>query len=348
MAGADRGTLEPMLLPPVLLLLQAPAPAPPPADPVPPARIEITTPFPVHLGSIGPREVQELVFGLRSTHDRPFQLRLLDLSLGLSLDESQLVKPLNPGETRLLHLRLDPAGLEGPIKGGVRLGTDDPAQPAYILRYDMLVRPDVAVDTLRKSLGEVAPHESPEVRFHFKREGGEPLKLALAGELPAYLDAELLSAGAGIDLRLTLRPGRLQPGTTAGLEILKVATNAPLHPLFTLYLDWSLVTPVQASPSRLVFTDLSTTLLALELKARDGQPFRILQASIQGPGFQLLDAPGPGAARQILRIRRTGSAPEAMLVLRCTNMDAPLNVPLRFLDPKIRSAPAPNASKPSP
>ena len=348
MAGADRGTLEPMLLPPVLLLLQAPAPVPPPPDPVPPARIEITTPFPVHLGSVGPRAVQELVFGLRSTHDRPFQLRLLDLSLGLSLDKRQLVEPLRPGETRLLRVRLDPAGLEGPIKGGLRLGTDDPAQPNYILRYDMEVRPEVAVDNLRKSLGHVAPHESPSANFHFSREGGEPLKLALASELPAYLAAELLPAGADTDLRLTLHPENLQPGTTAGLEILKVATNAPRQPTFTLYLDWSLVTPVQANPTRLVFTDLSTTLLALELKARDGQPFRILQASIQGTGFQLLDEPGPGAARQVLRIRRTGSAPEAMLVLRCTNMDAPLNVPLRFLDPKVRPAPASNASTPSP
>ena len=320
---------------------------------MPPARIEITTPFPVHLGSVGPREVQELIFGLRSTHDRPFHLRLLDLSLGLSLDEHQLAEPLGPGELRLLRVKLDPTGLEGTIKGGLRLGTDDPAQPAYILRYDMLVRPEVAVDSLRKSFGEVAPHESPEANFHFSREGGEPLKVVLAGAVPAYLDAELLSTDAGIDLRLTLRPGRLQPGTTAGLEILKVATNTPRQPLFTLYLDWSLVTPVQASPARLVFTDPSTTLLALELKARNGQPFRIFQASIQGPGFQLLDEPGPGAARQVLRIRRTGSAPEAMLVLRCTNMDAPLNVPLRFLDPKVRPAPpnlppAPNAFTPSP
>ena len=174
MVAADRGTLEPMLLPPVLLVLQAPTPAPPPPDPVPPARLEITTPFPVHLG------------------------------------------------------------------------TDDPAQPAYSLRYDMRV------------------------------------------------------------------------------------------------------SPVQATPSRLVFTDPSTPLLSLELRARDGQPFRILEAAIQGSGFQLLDPPGPATPRQVLRIRRTGFVPEAMLVLRCTNMDGPLNVPLRFLDPKARPAPAPNASTPSP
>ena len=330
-----------MLMLPLLLLMQVPTPVPSPAsaDQLPPARLEVTTPFPVHLESVGPREVRELVFGLRSSHDRPFRLKVLDVSLGLSLDEGQLATPLQPGELRLLRARVDPTGLEGPIKGGLRLGTDDPAQPNYILRYDMLVRPEVAVDSLRKSLGEVGPHESPEVRFHFQREGGEPLKLVLAGEVAAYLDAELLPQGTTTDLRLTLRPGRLRPGTTGGLEVIKVATNGPRQPLFTLYLDWRIVTPVVPSPSRVVFSDRSTTLLGLELQSRDGQPFRLLGASIEGQGFQLIDTPGPEAARQVLRIRRTGSSPEALLVLRCSNMDEPLRVPLRFLDPRARVLP---------
>lgn len=331
-----------MLLLPAILLLQAPAPAPAGPvgnpDPVPPARIEMTTPFPVHLGSVGPRDIREAVYGIRSIHDRPFRFRVLDLSLGLSLDETQLAEPLKPGEVRMLRVKVDPTGLEGFIKGAVRLGTDDPAQPNYILRFDMMVRPEVAVDSGRKSLGDVAPHESPEVRFRFTREGGELLKLVLASDLPTHLDAELVHDGAVADLRLTLRPGRLQPGTTAGLEVLKVATNAPRQPLFTLYLDWRIATPVVPAPSRLVFSDLKTTLQGLELTARDGKPFRLLKAEIEGQGFHLLDLPGPESARHVLRIRRTGRTAEAMLVLQCSNMETPLRVPLRFLDPKARPA----------
>lgn len=336
-----------MFLLPALLLLQAPAPpsAPVPApaqasaptpETVPPARIELTTPFPVHLGSVGPREVREAVYGIRSRHDRPFRFRLLDLSLGLALDETQLAEPLQPGETRMVKVRVDPSGLEGFIKGAVRLGTDDPAQPNYILRYDMVVRPEVAVDSLRKSFGDVAPFESPELRFRFTREGGDPLKLVLASEVPPHLQAELVHEGVAADLRVTLRPGHLKPGTTAGLEVLKVATNAPRQPLFTLYLDWRISLPVVATPSRLVFADLKTTLLGLELTSRDGKPFRILRAEVEGGGFQLLDAPGPEALRHVLRVRRVGRTAEAMLVLRCSNLDEPLKVPLRFLDPKAR------------
>src|SRR5512133_864980 len=214
-----------LLVPALFLLLQTP-PAPTKPDPLPPARIDLTTPFPVHLGSVGPREVREAAFGIKSLHDRPFHLRVLDLSLGLSLDEAQLAAPLQPGEVRLVKVKVDPAGLVGPIKGAVRLGTDDPGQPNYILRYDMLVRREVTVDAERKSLGEVAPHESPELSFRFRREGGDPLKLALASEPAAYLDAELVPGEGGSDLRVTLRPRRLKPGVTAGLEVLKVATNA--------------------------------------------------------------------------------------------------------------------------
>ncbi len=337
-----------MLILPVLLLLQAPVP--PPAmtpDPVPPARIEITTPFPVHLGSVGPRELKEARFGLRSTHDRPFSFRVLDVSLGVSPDPASLADPMKPGEVRTILIKVDPSGLEGYIKGAVRLGTDDPGQPNYILRFDMVVRPEVAVDSGRKSLGEVAPHEHPEASFRFTREGGEPLKLALAGAVPPYLDAELTHEGVTADLRLTLRPERLEPGITAGLDVLKVTTNGPRQPEFTLYLDWRLATPVVATPSRLVFTDLKTTLQGLELTARDGKPFRILKAEIQGKGFELLDGPGPEAARHLLRVRRTGRSPEGLLLIQCSNQDGPIKVPLRFLDPRARPSKAAAPSTPA-
>ena len=336
-----------MFLLPALVLLQEPTPAPPaaPPDPVPPARIELTTPFPVHLGSVGPREVREVLFGLRSTHDRPFHFRVLDLSLGLTLDEGQLAAPIQPGEVRLVKAQVNPTGMEGFVRGAVRLGTDDPTQPNYILRYDMTVRPEVVVDAERKSLGEVAPHESPELRFRFTREGGDPLKLVLASELPPHLEAELIHEGPAADLRISLRPIRLKPGTTAGLEVLKVATNGPKQPLFTLYLDWRLAAPVIAQPSRLVFSELKTTLLGLELTARNGLPFRIRRAEIQGRGFELLDRPTLEAARHLLRVRRTGATPEAMLVLECSNQEEPLRVPLRFLDPKARP---PKGSRPAP
>ena len=327
---------------PALLLTQAPpAVVQSAAETVPPARIELTTPFPVRLGSVGPREVREAVFGLRSSHDRPFRFRLLDLSLGASLDPAQLATPLAPGEVRLLKVRLDPSGLLGPVKGAVRLGTDDPAQPSYILRWELEVRPEVAVDSLRKSLGDVAPHERPEARFHFTREGGEPLKLVLVQPLPGHLEGGLVHEGATADLRLALHPERLEAGVTAGLEVVKVATNGPQQPLFTVYLDWRIAAAVIPSPSRLVYTDPKTTLLALALKARNGLPFRITGVRVIGAGYAVIDAPGPPAAEQVLRIRRTGTQAGAVLEVACSNMDGPLKVPLKYLDPGVRPAASP-------
>ena len=331
------------------LLYQAPAPSEPPkSKPGLPARIEITTPFPVRLGSVGPREVREAVFGIRSLHDRPFRLRLLDLSLGLSVDPAQLAEPLQPGEARLLVVKVDPSGLEGYLKGAVRLGTDDPGQPNYILRYDMTVRPELTVDALRKSFGEVAPHESPSQSFTFLREGGDPLKVALEGTLPPHLEAEVVPGIGRSDLRVTLRPGKLKPGTTAGLDVLQVATNAPRQPRITLYLEWRISLPVIATPSRLVFSDLKTTLLAVDLRARNGRPFRILSAQVEGAGFQLLDQPQAEADVHTLRVRRTGRSPEAMLVLRCSGLEDPIQVPLRFLDPKAAPPRGPQPPPPPP
>ncbi len=327
-----RGLALPVAL--MSALLGAQAPRPKAADPVPPAQIALTTPFPVHLGSVGPREVKDAVFGIRSLADHPFHLKVMDLSLGLSLDERQLQAALKPGEVRLLHVRVDPDGMLGTIRGAVRLGTDDPAQPFYILRYDMSVRPEVTVDAERRDLGAVAPYESPTATFRFTREGGEPLRVTLVSPLPPYLDATVVPLGATADLQITFRPSRLKPGMLAGLEVLKVATNGPRQPVFTLYVDWRLALPVIPTPSRVVFDDLKTTLQALVLASRDGQPFRIVSATLEGGGFQLVDRPGPPAARQVLRVRRTGSDPAALLVLRFAGQDAPLRVPLAFLDPR--------------
>jgi len=47
----------------------------------------------------------------------------------------------------------------------------------------------------------------------------------------------------------------------------------------------------------------------------------------------------------VIRVRRTGVTPEAMLVLECSNQEEPLRVPLRFLDPKARP---PKGSRPAP
>lgn len=332
---------------PALLLAQAPPPKS--ADAVPPAQITLTTPFPVHLGSVGPKEVRDAVFGIKSLADHPFHLRVLDFSLGLSLDGAQLKAALQPGEVRMLHVRVDPDDMLGYVRGAVRLGTDDPTQPFYILRYDMLVRPELVVDAEHKDLGEVAPYESPVADFHFTREGGEPIRLVLASSLPPYLEAEVIPRGSTADLRIVLRAARLRPGATAGLEVLKVTTNAPKQPQFTLYLDWRLALPVVPTPSRLVFDDPKTTLLELVLKAKDGKPFRVQSAEIEGKGFELLDHPGPAAGRQVLRVRRTGKVPSALLVLRFAGMDEPLKVPLAFLDPRARvrtppSAPAPGTA----
>lgn len=323
------------LLPTLLsALLNAQAPPPKAADPVPPAQITLTTPFPVHLGSVGPRELKDAVYGVKSLAKHPFHLKVMDLSLGVDLDAAQLEAPLQPGEVRMLHVRVNPDGMLGYIRGAVRLGTDDPAQPFYILRYDMMVRPEVTVDAERRNLGAVAPYESPTATFRFTREGGEPLRVTLVSPLPSYLDATVVPQGERAELQITFRPARLTPGMLAGLDVLKVATNGPRQPVFTLYLEWRLALPVVPAPSRVVFDDRTTTLQALYLASSDGRPFRIASATVEGHGFQLIDRPGPEAARQVLRIRRTGTDPSALLVLRFAGQDEPLRIPLLFLDPR--------------
>ena len=316
--------MTPSLLFAALTLLAPPAWNPP--------RLEVEPPGRVELGSLGPREAREQPYVFRNTSQAPISLRVLDLAPGVTVRGPALAGPIPPGAGAALTLRLDPSDWVGFQKRNVRLGTDDPGQGNYYLPVEATVRPDLAVDGPRREFGTVACFESPRQVFHFVRETGEPLALALASPLPPYVEGEVEAEGSRATLTFTLRPAGIQPGVELGLERIRVETNAPLQPGFDLYLGWRLRHAIEAEPARLVFQDPARPALSLTLTAMDGQPFRVLGARVEGEGF----APGPlpvGAAPvQVLEVRRTaGATSRAMLVLTFQGPESERRIPLAYL-----------------
>jgi hypothetical protein len=308
-----------------------------------------------NLGSIGPKEVKTTSWELKNLAEGPTTFRLLDLAPGVRVEEGPLATPFAPGEARSITMHIDPAGFVGYQRRAAKLESSDPDQPRYILRTDMTVRPEMAVDSLRRSLKAVKPFESPEVIYTFTREGGELAQIKLLTQLPPYLEAELVHQGVKAELHLTLRPRLLKPGVQAGLELFKVETNAPREPQFSLALDWRLHLPIIPEPSRVVFENPKRSSLPLGLKAANGKPFKILKAEIVGEGFAFGVFPKGThpVSRQIgklpLKAAKAHSLPvwvlakeetHAVLKLHCEGMDDPLQVPLAFLPP---NAPAPKA-----
>jgi len=310
-----------------------------------PARLAVKPAGRVQLGSVGPLEVRTVAYTFTNVSARPIALRLGDLSPGVTVRGPALEGPFAPGQSLPLTLTVDPADFAGPQARNVRLFTDDPQQGEYRLPVAMDVRADLTVDAQRRSLGAVAPHESPQAVFTFTRETGRPTALRLTGETAPYLDAEVIPGTPTSRLLVTLRPGRVPPGVTLGLETLRVETSAPLQPAFTLYLDWKLHHPVEAVPSRVVFLDPAAPAQELLLKARDGGAFTIVGAQVEGAGFEVGPLPGP-APEQVLAIRRTATTlARALLVLRFKGQDEPLRVPLSFLPSS--KPPVPPAASPS-
>jgi hypothetical protein len=199
----------------------------------------------------------------------------------------------------------------------------------------------------------VKPFESPEIAFQFSREGGDLAQIKLLTELPPYLEPEVVHQGQKAELRLTLRPKLLKPGVQAGLELLRVETNAPREPQFSLALDWRLFLPVIPEPSRIVFENRDAASQKLTLKSADKKPFKILKAELQGSGFAVGKAPqgtplasgligalpSKAAASHVLPVWVLAKEEShAVLKLYCEGMDDPLQVPLAYLPP---SAPPP-------
>jgi len=302
------------------------------AAPFAPPRLRVEPPGRVDLGELGPLENRVQGYTFSNTSGAPITLRLLDLSPGVSVAGPALRRPVPARGSATLELRVDPAGLVGPQTRNVRLGTDDPRQGSYYLPVRMTVRPDLTVDGTRRSYGDVGSRESPCCVFNFSRETGMPLALRLATPLPAYLECDLQARGPGAQLAFTLRPGRIPPGMLLGLDRVRVESNAPLQPGFDLYLEWRLRHAVEASPARLLFPSSGPDRLELKLRSRNGSPFRILGAELEGDGFQQGPLPSAPAAEQALAIRRTASAAcRAMLVLRVEGEEAPLRVPVAYL-----------------
>jgi len=360
-----------------LSLLQAP-PALPQGTPilaapsqrnVAPPRLRIEPQGRVDLGSVGPKEIKERLYTFRNVSQFPIALKVLDLSPGVVVQGPALQGPIAPGGAAELTLRVDPAGFTGWQTRNVKLGTDDPNQGEYFLPVAMSIRADLTVDALKRSFGELALHETPQVNFLFRSETGVATKIWVSSPLPPYLEVEVESissqpgpaapaaepaaGGTKGAVRLTLRPDRIEPGVHAGLEAITVDTSSPSQPRFQLYLDWRLRLPVKLSAPRVIFLDPKEIEKTLTLLPPDtGKNFVVKGLRLEGKGFRIPKvAPGPRTELQLV-VRRTASTPaKALLVLDLEGEIHPLRVPVSYLPPvkgkpqKLRldpPAPAPN------
>jgi hypothetical protein len=299
-----------------------------------PPRLTIVPTGRVLLGSAGPTERKAVTYTFTNTSAAPLRLALAEASPGVTVRGPALDGAFAPGQSLTLTLTVDPTGFHGFQARNVRLRTDDPAQGEYRLPVAVEVRPDLTVDATRKDLGTLGPLESPMAEFTFTRETGAPTAVRVTSALPSYLEAEVLPSGATTRLQCTLRAQGLPPGAAQGLETLEVETGAPLQPKFTLYLAWRFQHPIEALPSRVVFQDAATPMLELRLRARDGRPFLIAEATVEGGGFAPGPLPSAAASEQVLRVRTAAPAQaRALLVLRFQGRDEILKVPLSYLPP---------------
>ena len=330
------------LFPPAL---QTPAPAAPQTPAPKPANPDLPPGFKpefrfivrpwamVDLGSVGPTEKAQRQWEVENRSEAPIAFKVADLAPGVLVPGDPFKDPIAPHAKRAFTIQVDATGWEGYQRRGIRLVSDDPKQPAYKLLFEMTVRPDLSVDGgYTRKLAGVAPYESPQAVFAFKRETGDLLELKLASSLPPYVDADIVPKGAASEVRLTLRASKVPAGQLSGLEILKVTTNAPKQPSYDLYLDWSIKLPVMPVPSRVVFDDPKVAEATLKLEG--DKPFKILSADLQAEGFKLGSIPKGEAKAHTLKVRRVkADAKDGFLLLMLSGVDDPVKVPVIWADP---------------
>lgn len=299
------------------------------------ARLEVTPRGRVKIPSVGPREKKVLIYTFKNISAAPIALRAVDLSPGVTVEGPALQQPIAAGASAALDMTIDATDWVGWQRRNVRLMTDDPRQGEYFLPVEMTVRPDLTVDAERKGFGIVKSHETPQLRFVFTRETGEPTQIRLVSKLPDYLESEQEGVKNTTEFRLLFHPQKVAPGVELGLETIQIETNAPHQPKFTLYADWTLKRAVEANPARVVFLDPRRTVSVLRLKRPDGKPFSIEKMDIDGDGFAVQAVTKGAATRHRLRVRcNTTRETKAMLSLRFKGEQEVLKVPLANLPSK--------------
>jgi hypothetical protein len=271
------------------------------------------------------------------------------------MDMAPLAAPFAPGEARSIAMAIDPSGFVGYQRRAAKIESSDPGQPRYILRVDMTVRPEVAVDAQAKDMGAIHRFESPSIAYRFTREGGEAAAIRLASALPDYFEHEVVPDGVNADLVLTLRPSKLPPGQTSGLERMSVITSAPLQPRFNLTLAWRIAQALEASPSRVVLDLPDQASQAFKVRRADGRAFRLKEAVLaEGQGWSVSGIGGAERVEHELTVTlKDRSQRKGLLRIVAEGVEDPLLVPLAFLPPEppgqgTRPAPQPRAPEPAP
>lgn len=294
--------------------------------PLDPPRLQIEPPGELDLGSLGPSERRAADYLIRNASPGPLGLRVLDLPPGITAEGPALARAVPGGGSARLRLVFDGEGREGLQLLDVRLGTDDPRQGRYRLPLRVFVRPDLSVDGHHRDLGSFQAFESPAAVFTFRRESGAPVAPRLLEPPPPHLEAGVERGPGGARLTLAFRARCAEPGARMGLDRLRVEAE-PGRPPEELTVAWRFRHPVDAAPTRAVFTEPRARSLTLALSGPGPGAPRIAWMQVAGEGFRVLPLQG---AR--VRVERGTAAPaRALLRLGFREQEEPLEIPLAYV-----------------
>jgi hypothetical protein len=290
----------------------------------------------VDLGTvIAGTSVQQSI-GFHNTGDADLVItRAMGAGPGMTVDYPR--KPLKPGKTGILSVRLNTRHYEDAHDRRVVIISNDPQAPRQYIVFSMELDVLLGIRPLRVRLGNVSGLKPVQASFDII--GSRIDDLSIDRIRMEFGDTDLRAEYILQDARNQSPPSitanvafRLQ-GRSPGLFRIPVTVHTGMHeyPILETVLVGTLTGPYTAEPGRIYFRQTlsgAASRQSLTLRREDGRPFHIISADVDGDGFRVPDVPAGEAVSHSLTLEYTpadGSSGrhQAILKIRTDASDYP-------------------------
>lgn len=281
-------------------------------------------------GKISPTTRSETRFTLKNTGQGPLIIQRVQASCGCT---SAVIghHTLKEGESTPLNVTFDSQDQQGPVRKSLGIFSNDPARPYVELTLEAHVVPPITTDPEVVAFRGVLPSDILHQKVRCASTRGLPLRFAgTADPLPPFLTITFEPEDRATTLTLTLTGAALPSSERSGQVPVRIRTNDPEMPVYTLPVLWSAGKALRLEPPAARFEPApagQAQQMHLALRHTKGRAFRILSVARACEPFQVQGLAGPAAPEHTIALCLGAGVPAGQyggtLLLRTDSPDQP-------------------------
>ncbi len=240
-------------------------------------------------GTVDETEVVQHLFTLRNEGDLPLEIRKVETSCGCTATQVG-GNQIQPGSSTPLTAKINLRGRRGRQEKTITVSTNDPAQPALVLKLSGMVTAEVEVSPVRVDFLDLKPDQVAERIITITALAGPPLQITgVDARSAAFVTARSvpLEEGKSYQIRMQSNPP-FNPGVNRGM--VTVSTSNPKYPIIYLPVSLTVSSDLVVVPNAVMLPygsgDNPPVNVKLLVRSRSGKAFQVVRT--QGPSAEIV------------------------------------------------------------